>query len=143
MITITIRQEVPSPIVLFIGWKRSQSRSFNKVRVHEKKACESHTEKQEPLKDKTNLCVQSDETAGAMRPPNKRRKSILIQPQIRISRLAAKLVKEAFFGKGILAQSTLLGFQNLKPLDPTGLAIIKATIKNLCVWSNPVEFESI
>ena len=60
-----------------------------------------------------------------------------------ISRLAVKLAKEAVFGKDVLAQSTPLGFRNLKPLDPTGLATIKATIKNLCVWSNAVEFESI
>ena len=103
MITITIRQEVPSPIVLFIGWKKSQSRSFVAQSIKcvytRRKLCESHTEKREPLKDKTNLRVQSDETAGARRPPNKRRKSILIQPQIRISRLAAKLVKEAFSEK--------------------------------------------
>ena len=58
-----------------------------------------------------------------------------------ISRLAVKLAKEAVFGQAILAQSTPLGFRDLQPLDPAGLETIKATVKNLCVWSNPVDFE--
>ena len=62
--------------------------------VHEKKACESLAENREPFKDKTNLCVQSDETARARKPQNKRRKSIENVEQLTTTDLNKKRKKE-------------------------------------------------
>jgi hypothetical protein len=59
-----------------------------------------------------------------------------------ITRLAVKLAREAVFGPDVLAQCTPLGHTQFQALPVAGLQKIKETLKLLCVWNSPVEFEN-
>ena len=114
MITITIRQVLPRPIVSIIGQKTKsvlilkisdliqplsdiplESEVTEKIarqtvkgilkfcgtikedRIYEKQVCKSLAEEREPYKATTNLCLESDETAGARRLPlNKKKRKV-------------------------------------------------------------------
>ena len=94
-VTVKIGRQTVGGILKFRG-------TINEVRVHEKKACESLAEKREPFKDKTNHRVQRDETAGARRPPHKRRRNIENVEQLTTTDSNKKRRKEKETGRILL-----------------------------------------
>ena len=65
-VTVKIGRQADREILKFGG-------TIKEVRIHEKQVCESLAEEREPFKDTTKLHPESNETAGARRPPNKKK----------------------------------------------------------------------